>query len=74
MIDDQVDAEEIAESRKRREIGAMSPDASASVAPKQEATAIDVDANVPQQPWGKRVWAWLGAWGVRTHVRHPRPE
>lgn len=74
MIDDQVDTEEIAENRKRREVGQIETDAGATVAAQQKLKAIEADANIPQKPWGKRVWARLGAWGVRTHVRHPRPE
>lgn len=74
MIDDQVDTEEIAANRKRREAEAPATEPGAVVAPAQNATAIDADADILPKPWGKRVWAQLGAWGVRTHVRHPRPE
>ena len=74
MIDDQVDAEEIAENRKRREAEASAAETGAVVAPEQNTSAIDPDVDVLRKPWSKRVWARLGAWGVRTHVRHPRPE
>lgn len=74
MIDDQVDTEEIEENRKRREIDAIASDVKAPVAPNQTPTTIDADPHIPQKPWGKRIWTQLGAWGIRTHVRHPRPE
>ena len=74
MTDDQVDTEEMAENRKRREAGAPATESDAAVAPEQNTTAIDADTDVLRKPWGKRVWARLGAWGVHTHVRHPRPE
>jgi hypothetical protein len=75
MTDDQVDTEEIAENRKRREAGAPATESAAAVAPEQNTTPVDADADMLRTPWRKRVWAWLGgASGVRTHVRHPRPE
>jgi hypothetical protein len=74
MTDDQVDMEEIAENRNRREAGAAATEPAAAVAPEQHTTVMDPDADRLRKPWGKRVWAWLGASAVRTHVRHPRPE
>ena len=74
MTDDQVDTEEMAENRKRREAGAPPVESGAAIARAQNTTAIDADTDVLRKPWSKRVWARLGAWGVRTHVRHPRPE
>lgn len=74
MTDDQVDTEELAENRKRREAGAPATESGAPAAPEQNTTAVDADADILQKSWSKRVWARLGAWGVRTHVRHPRPE
>ncbi len=74
MTDDQVNTKEIEENRKRREAGAPGAETVTAVAPKPDTTAIDADADVLHKRWGKRVWAWLGASGARTHVRHPRPE
>ncbi|WP_153041137.1 hypothetical protein [Paraburkholderia monticola] len=74
MTDDQVDTEEMAENRKLREAGAPATESGAAVAPEQNATAIDADADMLRKPWSKRVWAQLGAWGAYTRVRHPRPE
>jgi hypothetical protein len=74
MTDDQVDTEEIAEHRKRREAGPPVTETGATVAPEQNSTEIGANADKLQKPWGKRVPVWLGAWGGRTHVRHPRPE
>lgn len=74
MTDDQVDMAEIAENRSRREAGAAATEPATAVAPQPLTAVIDPDVNRLRKPWGKRIWAWLGASGVRTHVRHPRPE
>jgi hypothetical protein len=74
MIDDQVDTEEIAENRKRREVGAKATEHGATVAPEQNATASDANVETLRKPWLSRVWALFGAWATRTHVRHPRPQ
>jgi hypothetical protein len=74
MTDDQVNTEEMTENRKRREAGAPATESGVVVALEQNTTAVDADVDTLRQPWSKRVWARLGAWGVRTHVRHPRPE
>lgn len=71
MIDDQVDKDEIEENRKRRETAAPAPEHGAAVAPGQDAKDMNADVSPKPRPWGKRVWASLGIWNVRTHVRHP---
>lgn len=74
MTDDQVNAEEMAENRKRRDASVPATEAGVVAAPEPNATAVEPDMKMLPKPWGKRVWARLGAWGARTHIRHPRPE
>lgn len=74
MTDDQVNTEEMAENRKRREAGATATEAGEANVPERNPSAIDPAVNLLPKHWGTRIWTRLGAWGIRTHVRHPRPQ
>lgn len=74
MPDDQVNMQEMAENRQRREAGAPATEHGVDVTSEQNSMTIDADAETLRKPWGARLWAILGAWGVCTHVRHPRPQ
>jgi hypothetical protein len=59
MIDDQVDVEELAESRKQREAAATATDDGMRVAPEDEKRVEETQDSAPKR-WVRHAGKWLG--------------
>jgi hypothetical protein len=61
MIDDQVNAEELAESRKQREAAANATDDGMPVAPENKKPVVEEPQSGTRMHWVRQARKWLGA-------------
>ncbi|WP_341312679.1 hypothetical protein WN982_14600 [Paraburkholderia sp. IMGN_8] len=61
MIDDQVNAEELAESRRKREAAANATDDGMPAAPENEKPIVEETQNRAPKQWVRHARKWLGA-------------
>lgn len=61
MIDDQVDAEELAESRRQRQTAAKAAENDTPVAPENKSPVMEATVGGAPRHWMRSARKWLGA-------------
>jgi hypothetical protein len=69
MIDDQMNAEEVAENRKQRETAENATDDGMPVAPESKAGDVDEVQGITPKQWVKSARKWPGAAGTLMQSR-----